>query len=148
MVDKNLIQVIYKPTCVRVLKRPESKSVHLSLTLNNPRGYKKAFHTNPSRIYYATYIFEIRLCLHTLLVYISIRATLYLFTETIMTTVPPSTTTTPPPKYCKAIGAWNMSKAVDAWCEIVCNHDPPYCPETHCFCSFLQFPVRLILFST
>merc|ERR1712183_573120 len=36
---------------------------------------------------------------------------------------------------CVAVGAWRGQLAMDAWCELNCHHDQPYCPPDLCSCQ-------------
>ena len=36
---------------------------------------------------------------------------------------------------CKGAGAHAGVDGMDKWCMANCNHNPPYCPETHCKCT-------------
>jgi len=35
---------------------------------------------------------------------------------------------------CEATGAWRGQPAMDAWCELNCHHDQPFCPPDMCSC--------------
>jgi len=53
------------------------------------------------------------------------------------TTTPPTpatTTTSTSSGGCKAAGPWSGQESMNNWCVLNCNHDPPYCPPTHCIC--------------
>ena len=50
------------------------------------------------------------------------------------TTSAPEFTTQAPPiiRNCRGNGAWSH---LNHWCNMNCNHNPPYCPTTHCICD-------------
>ena len=50
---------------------------------------------------------------------------------TTTTTVSPDAAS---PDTCVAIGPWQGSVRVDAWCQVNCHFTPPFCPITMCFC--------------
>ena len=62
------------------------------------------------------------------------------FSEFTTTTQAPTTTSTttntsPPeskPRTCRGKGSWSH---LNQWCNLNCNHTPPYCPTTHCICD-------------
>jgi len=57
-------------------------------------------------------------------------------TTTLAPSPPPATTTTTTTSTggCKALGPWSGNAAMNNWCEMNCNHNPPYCPPTMCSC--------------
>ncbi len=38
-------------------------------------------------------------------------------------------------KTCYANNQWTGQADVDTWCNLNCNHVPPYCPPAHCTCT-------------
>ena len=64
------------------------------------------------------------------------------FSEIPTTTKAPTTTSTTTitspvipsskPRTCHGNGSWSH---LNQWCNINCNHNPPYCPTTHCICD-------------
>ena len=57
-------------------------------------------------------------------------------TTTLAPSPPPATTTTTTTSTggCEALGPWSGNAAMNNWCELNCNHNPPYCPPTMCSC--------------
>ncbi|KAL5010516.1 hypothetical protein ScPMuIL_012821 [Solemya velum] len=49
------------------------------------------------------------------------------------TTLPPWV----PITVCRSAGAWKGQAGIDNWCKTVCNHNPPYCPKSHCICEVI-----------
>ena len=38
------------------------------------------------------------------------------------------------PQNCVAIGIWSLFGYMHNWCNVNCNHNPPYCPPDFCSC--------------
>ena len=56
-------------------------------------------------------------------------------TTTIQTTTTTTRKSGKTRKICHAHGVWKNVAGFDDWCNLNCNHRPPYCPKSHCKCD-------------